>query len=526
MASHLVVGAKDVQEHAHPDNERNSLMQTSSAVRVEPKGELEKIQLSLEKSGHKRQRAGLLAKRLQSEPLLSSRMDLDTLLAMLLVYRDDNYPDMDEGVPHEPVEFVDTPPAGVGVVHGTSAITPRTRSRSPGTSSASKTNHIPRLQEEARRYRDWEDWVMQQEMVHPPPVPGRELVLDVGARIHNVMHHVSLPLPTTDIVDVDICMRIRRPNASGAAQPDAAEDTEEANLLQRPVPNGLGKIAGALQLLIPEARREVAWRLVQCLQDRMRVVLRRLLRQMDSLDGAQVLYSNHEGMLVGEQVDIVEINRVVDNLLNVLDREEDAMYIEGTEEDLPGLVRRLQRLLPGTESDMDVRRRRTASSSNTRAPINPSTVLDMANFMRDQIRHASFQHPETHHKILRQTTVVLTERMQMMATQLHVLVLVISDLLPQPRTALPETSASRAFGAAFARDLPDDLTIRFTCDGNAVVQAEPFGVTELLPLLTSLNPMIGELMSFLEESERQFSSSHEDIRMNCTVSDRIHLPGR
>ena len=539
VASHLVVTASDSAEQTYADNEGHSLMQTSTTPRPKPEDGLQQIQMSLEKGMHKRQRSSLLVRRLLDEPVLTAHAGLETVLAMLLVYRDDNHADMDETtseadkawVEHYvtflktwvqtastvPVEYVDTPPAGVGL--DSEAHAPRTRSRSRGSGSRSCTDPPSRLQEEARRYREWEEWAVQHEMTHPPPIPRQELLLDVGAKIQNVMHHVTLPLPTNNLLNVDLCLRIRRPDTSEDVP--TRDDVEDASLMQRAVPPALSKVSGILKMLIPEARREIAWRLVHDLRERMRLVLHRLLHQLDGITGAQVLYAHHEGMPIGEEVDPREAQRVVDAMVSVLDDPADHAHAVGAEADLPGLVCRLQLLTQDSNSGLDVRRRRTASSSNTRMPATPSSAVDMANFMREQIRLITFAHPDTQGDILRQATIVMTERLQLLATQMHALVLVVADLLPQPCTETPVASASRSLGATFARDLLDELSARFHCDGTEVVRDGSFGVTELLPLLTGLNPMIGEVMALLEDGDCLFSSSEDDVRMDGSVSDRM-----
>ena len=45
-----------------------------------------------------------------------------------------------------------------------------------------------------------------------------------------------------------------------------------------------------------------------------------------------------------------------------------------------------------------------------------------------------FAHPDNHHDILRDITLTIAERLQLATTQIHTLVLVLSDLLPQPST--------------------------------------------------------------------------------------------
>ena len=235
IASNIVVGGVPIAEAPYEEDDDVMTMQVSMRSSLTKSGmEFDHIQISLEKGGHKRQRAGLLYRQLQAQPHLANHPELSTLMAMLLVYRDDSYGDMDETTSDADAAWAQTFPSSVlqmvTISGATSSMAPailvdtpvehgptdmpqvndRGRSRSP-------TRPAPcpeQLQREAQRYREWEDWTMHQEMHHPRCVSAG-LVLDVGAKADGVMHQVSLPIPTESLLNVEICLRFRRPQYIG-----------------------------------------------------------------------------------------------------------------------------------------------------------------------------------------------------------------------------------------------------------------------------------------------------------------------
>ena len=549
IASNIVVGGVPIAEAHYEEDDDVMTMQVGMRSSLTKSGmEFDHIQVSLEKSGHKRQRAGLLYRQLQAQPHLANHPELSTLMAMLLVYRDDSYGDMDETTSDADAAwaqtFVSSVLQMVTISGATSSMAPailvdtpvengptdipqvddRGRSRSPTRPEPCQEQ----LQREAQRYREWEDWTMHQEMHHPRCV-STGLVLDVGAKADGVMHQVSLPLPTESLLNVEICLRFRRPQLEPRLHErgeevdedlDGKPENDALNLMQRQL-RRRSPMSHLLQALGPQARVEVSYGLLAPLRRQLSMMLQRMLYVMDFLDETQATCGNSEGTMVSGELDRTMIETAIQAILHALDNDLNHLGDDGTE-DLAGLVTRLQRLARPPDGDLEIRRRRTASSSAVKKNATPKMAIEVANRIRDDIRGAVFQCAGGHLDMVRQISVVIVERMQCLATQLHTLVLLLSDMLPQPMAESSDTSHSRRLGQAFARDVLDSLEQNFQCNAEETLNNEAFDVTQLLPILQGLNPMVNELMAFLEDADMPDDESSEaDIRPNGTISDRL-----
>ena len=301
---------------------------------------------------------------------------------------------------------------------------------------------------------------------------------------------------------------------------DGKPKSEELHLMQRQL-GRRSPMSRLLQAFDPQVRLAVSSGLLALLRRQLSMMLRRVLYVMDFLDETQATYSNYEDMPGGGELDRDMIEAAIQAILHTLDTNLDHLGDDGTE-DLAGLVQRLQRLAGTPDGDLETRRRRTASSSATKKNATPKMAIELANRIRDDIRGAVFQCAGGHLDMVRQISVVIVERMQCLATQLHTLVLLLSDMLPQPMADSSDTSHSRRLGQAFARDMLDSLEQNFQCNAEETLHNEAFDVTQLLPILQGLNPMVNELMAFLEDADLPDDESSEaDIRPNGTISDRL-----
>ena len=248
------------------------------------------------------------------------------------------------------------------------------------------------------------------------------------------------------------------------------------------------------------------------------------MHHIEAMDALQQISRRHEGMLVSHVPPDLAVTQMADMLHEVLQQNYMANRnaVDAPSTDLRSLVVRLQRAIGREDEDLDLRRRRTASGSSSRVSATPTAAVSLASRVRQEIQAAMMACEDGRHDMLRQVVVGLVEYLQMLATQLHVVVLLITDLLPQPIAETNAYSPARRFGQGYARDLVDQLHGAFKCDAETTFQNSNFDVGQGVQVIQGVNPMLTELMAFMEYAPMwDFSESEDDFRANGSVSGRM-----
>ena len=113
------------------------------------------------------------------------------------------------------------------------------------------------------------------------------------------------------------------------------------------------------------------------------------------------------------------------------------------------------------------------------------------------------------HDLVREIIVGLTEYLQTFVTQVHTLTMLLADFLPQPMAETDGLSHARRLGHNCARDISEELH-------EEVFQERNFDVGEVVRVIAGVNPMLTELMAFMEDAQWEFSES-EDAHGSLTI---------
>ena len=371
---------------------------------------------------------------------------------------------------------------------------------------------------QARQYQQWEDWVMHHELHSPVRRQRPRLLLRLQATCegHERTADVLLPMPEVrEELRLDMRMTIGTVVESVA---ETVADEDVTNLMQTNNPTltmPRARPEDIIESLQPHHRQRVVHKLLRMLRLRLPADLRRAMLIVDFLKILQTMAVSMEGMLCPPHVEMSDaaVEDVALLVLECLDREHCARCPDDrqVEEDAGHLVSILQNAVFDVE-DCGPRQRRTAASSLGSTQVAHSRgVLQQAEMLKEHIYRAANACETGRNDTLREITVVLTEALQQLAVQMHIHVLLLADLTPQPYAETGPASASRRFGRMFARDLLTDLRNSLRCNAEDVLEGSCFGVQELIPIIEGINPAIMEAMALLEEAELpDHTSEHSD----------------
>ena len=116
---------------------------------------------------------------------------------------------------------------------------------------------------------------------------------------------------------------------------------------------------------------------------------------------------------------------------------------------------------------------------------------------------------EDREQTLRETVKLLIQHAQKTGRQLHSLLLLLADLLPQPDS--PEISSQQVRnGADMFKDLMNMLTSVYTPQLENHFHYGPFGVDGVAQQLGDLSALAIEVMSFLENADYQFENTESE----------------
>ena len=210
------------------------------------------------------------------------------------------------------------------------------------------------------------------------------------------------------------------------------------------------------------------------------------------------------------------VNLIMDNI----DTNEDMVVnatVDGTE-----MVNQLLEMMNSGDSSCGAE----AGSARPCLPLANLDATQIAEYMRAHVMQRLMDgQVEDREQTLRETVKLLIQHAQKTGRQLHSLLLLLADLLPQPDS--PEISSQQIRnGADMFKDLMNMLTSVYTPQLENHFHYSPFGVDGVAQQLGDLSALAIEVMSFLENADYQFENteSEADSLVEKTASSKGRNP--
>ena len=284
-------------------------------------------------------------------------------------------------------------------------------------------------------------------------------------------------------------------------------------------------LAGCCRICNLRARHRVLYRVMLRLRQDLLPALQRMLVLTHHIqDFETMIYESQGGLdaFIPDEAALVSLSTLV--YQTITEDMEQAVNTEPIqEEEICQLTSLLSATVGGPFDTDDNRRRRTASSS-TAVPATEHGIAQKLEFFREQIRLIGLSCTTGRSDLLREATLALVETAQILSSQMRINVQLLADLLPQPIADSSPTSSARVHGRNFVRDLVVSLQKSFSCNGEEVVGAGPFGIEEVIPILQSLSGTSLEIMALLEDAQLPSfneSGSDEHTQDAHHISDRL-----
>ena len=195
-----------------------------------------------------------------------------------------------------------------------------------------------------------------------------------------------------------------------------------------------------------------------------------------------------------------------DTMVDLIMDNIDADIVTNSTLDATEIVVELLRMMDGDEQSGEVR----SSSSRPSLPLDNLSAQQIAEYLRNhllqQLMNGSVDDRE---QSLRETVKLLVHHARRSGLQLHALLLLLADLLPQPNS--PEiTSRQVRAGANLFKDILDMLTSVYAPPPENDFRYRPFGIDDVAQYLAGLSELAIESMSFLENADFPFEDTESE----------------
>ena len=532
--SHQValVMTTDNKDYLEAGGDESALMQSHAILVDKTRLTISSIQRDMDKDGtHRHQKAAALLRMLSatwgSSLTTSTSDEVQNLLAMLLVYRDEPYEDHTEEATFQdndwarrweqqlyfylvdilPVpnhaQLVEDSPADPIAPHaaldGNAVIPPVPEGHRTDEGEPSS------LELQARDLQRREDRIMMEAMSRPPKMQRRlqlRIQLQTGssssASSSTCLH---VPVPQDAEATINVQMRLSTTTSSVPNDEAQVEDEPEGiSLMQRGPPTN----RPLLQSLTAPMSRRVNQLVRQRIMDRLQVLLRECHMLMREQNDLLQIFSHTDSSNIStiDENQEAAANTIADAYLSVLQTQMHTLLAVPMDIDPYDVVVQIAQGLDPEECRRGLRLVRHKGAPRTSLRGTPEDIQKVANHILDETQSLIFQ--VDHHgraDMIRDYVATLAGGLQVTASKAMVLVLLLAHHLPQPWPQCNPTSQARARGRNYAMDVMADLNETFLHAAVDDLNERPFGVQEVVPLLPALSPLTMEIITFLEDAE-------------------------